>query len=156
MSDNKKVNIDHAGTKEYREMLEQIQKDGICPFCVDFCEGKSPTYHPNPILVETNWWVITENVRKYKGVVHQFLLVPKVHVTKPWELADEVWSDLKLILEKISKLKNLSAGSFVMRFGDTDFTGGTVTHLHAQIVVGVSRKESSEPLLVYCGYQKPE
>ena len=154
--DGRQVNVDHAHTSEYREMLERIERDGVCPFCVDFCQGKPPTYHPNQTLIETKWWVVTENVRKYEGVTHQLLFVPKIHVIEPWQLPEDAWAELQYVTREVAQMENLPAGAFMMRFGDTDFTGGSVTHLHAQLVVGVSRKESAEPLLVYCGYKKTE
>lgn len=39
-----------------------------------------------------------------------------------------------------------------MRFGDTDYTGGTVEHLHAQLVSGGKRGKDKEPLITYLGY----
>jgi len=150
------VNPAHAHTEEYRQMLERIISDGVCPFCIDFCEGKKPTYHPNPILIETDWWVVTENVRKYDGVVEQLLFVPKMHVLEPWNLSTETWVNLQKVQRAICEMRKIPAGAFVMRFGDTDFTGGSVTHLHAQLIVGVSRKEGTEALMAYIGYKKPK
>ncbi|MDP3957865.1 MAG: hypothetical protein Q8Q36_00160 [bacterium] len=151
------VNTAHAvGSPEYLEMLERIERDKVCPFCVDFCQDKPPTYHPNQILLGTKWWVATPSVRKYKGAVKQFLFVPKTHVLEPWQLPEEAWANLQFVIREVTKMENMPAAAFLMRFGDTDYTGASVVHLHANLIMGVSREEGTEPLLAYIGYQKPE
>ncbi|MEK7662280.1 MAG: hypothetical protein AAB355_02175 [Patescibacteria group bacterium] len=148
------VNVVHAHTERYRQMLEDIARDGVCPFCVDFCRGNPPKYHPHPKIIETECWVVTKNVQPIEGSVYHLLLVAKDHVTNPWSLQKDAWADLQEVLAELHAKHGINHGALLHRFGDTNSTGGSVTHLHAQLIVGVSRKENTEPLLVYCGYKK--
>lgn len=153
MPKDSQVNIHHAGTSAYREMLERIIKDGVCPFCKDFCEGKSPIYHPNPILIDRKYWAVTENVRPYEGALLHLLLVAKMHVLYPWQIPQEAWEELQEVLGELANRYSLASGTLFMRFGDTEFTGASVTHFHAQLIVGVSRKAGTDLILAPCGYQ---
>ena len=56
----------------------------------------------------------------------------------------------------IREKENFLGGTIVMRWGDTERTGATVTHLHAQLVVGASREEGGKPILTALGYQVPK
>jgi hypothetical protein len=40
----------------------------------------------------------------------------------------------------------------MMRFGDTDYTSGTVEHLHAQLVSGGKRGKNKEKISTHIGY----
>lgn len=149
------VNIAHAVTEDYRKTLEQIIRDGVCPFCVDFCQGNKPKYHPNPIIIETDWWAVTENMRPYPGSSLHLLLVYKKHVLYPWEIDQKAWNDLRNVMQKLATDYSLTHGTLFQRFGDTEFTGASVTHFHGQLIVGTSRNEGTDPLVVYCGYKIP-
>jgi diadenosine tetraphosphate (Ap4A) HIT family hydrolase len=131
--------------------MEQIIKDGVCPFCREHFEQ----YHTKPILAEDAHWVLTENFAPYEGSTHHFLLVAKVHVTGFWELSPEAQVAFFAMLEQARQRADTPGGTVLMRWGDTDFTGASVRHLHAQMVFGVTRSESSGPILTSLGYKKP-
>lgn len=134
--------------------MERIEKDGICPFCVDFCQGEKPQYHTKPIIKETRWWVLTQNFHPYEGSVHHFLLVCKRHITKLREL--NVWEifDAFSIFKWAEKEYRIQGGVILLRFGDPEHTGASVQHLHFQLVVGDSRKNGGPVILTSLGYQK--
>jgi diadenosine tetraphosphate (Ap4A) HIT family hydrolase len=144
------VNLDHAREDHQRDTMKRIIKDGVCPFCRENFEQ----YHTKPILFETEHWLVTENFAPYDGTEQHLLLVPREHCAVPDELSREAWGDLQDVLARIRREMSVPGGAFLMRFGDTEYTGGTVTHLHAQVIVGASRKEGGEPLLTTLGYKK--
>ena len=145
----KEVNMRHVRTEEQRRLYEKIKMAGICPFCVDFCNGNSPTYHPNPILKETVWWVLTENMEPHEGARFDFLLVYKKHVFSP-PLPKEAWVDLGILIEWTIKEYDIPGGGFYFRFGDTDYTGASVLHFHANIIFGGAKE--GDRLRVKLGY----
>src|SRR3989344_8106754 len=121
------VNLRHARTKKQRRIMEQIKRDGACPFCHDFC-GKiivGSRYHTKPIIRETKWWAVTENFEPYEGTTCHLLIVYKFHVIGPEQIDPRSWEGLGKILRWIIAHFNLPAGGFFFRFGDTDYTGAS-------------------------------
>lgn len=129
-----KINIHNARVEEQRMVMEQIQKDGVCPFCREHFE----TYHSKPILFETSHWLVTENAWPYENTQKHFLFVSQKHVTTPTALEKDAWEDLNKCVEQLEKEHEVTHGTLLMRFGGSETTGATVDHLHAQLVVAQS------------------
>lgn len=149
------VNMRHVRTEEQRKLYEKIQMANVCSFCEDFCHGKPPVFHPNPIIRELKYWALTECFPKLEGVKEHFLVVSKFldkedrHPLLP-SLPADAWIEFGELLEwTIDKFK-LKGGAFFFRFGDTDVTGASISHLHGQIVFGGSTK--GKRLRVKLGY----
>lgn len=143
------VNLRHVRTEEQKTLYERIKEAGMCSFCEDFCCGKPPTFHPKPVIKETAWWALTENMEPYAGAKLHFLIVCKHHVFGP-PLPPEAWAELGELVEWVVKEYELPAGGFYFRFGDTDYTGASVSHFHANIIFGGEKK--GERLRVKLGY----
>ena len=147
------VNVAHA--REKRPVYEQIVRDKVCPFCVDFASKTTvPKYHTKPILFHGTHWVVTENFNAYAGTQHHFLLVHRKHIVSFSELKTPALTELVQITKKLEKKFSLPAGVLLVRFGDTHYTGGSVNHFHLHFVLGVKKKgKNSEPLLLFAGYK---
>ncbi|MCK9345192.1 MAG: hypothetical protein M0P64_03700 [Candidatus Pacebacteria bacterium] len=146
------VNISHA--REKKDVYEKIIKDEACPFCVDFSKKReSFVYHNKPALVQGKHWVVTENFNPYKGAKHHLMFVHRRHIVSFTELTPAALKEFLDITKKLEKDLSLPAGVFLFRFGDTDYTGGSVSHLHAHYVLGTKKRKDSEPLLLYAGYK---
>lgn len=148
--DTKHVNMAHARVEHQRQVMEQIKKDDACPFC----RKNLMQYHTKPILYESKHWILTENFAPYEGTKHHYLLIAQKHCEGFWELSNEAKIDLFDILDQVRQANDMQGGTILMRWGDTEYTGATVTHLHAQLIVGVSRKEGDEKILTSLGYKK--
>ncbi|EKE18733.1 MAG: hypothetical protein ACD_9C00254G0016 [uncultured bacterium] len=152
MSEEKKsfVNIKHARTQEQIDVMKQIEKDGVCPFCMEHFLK----YHPKPIISENENWIVTENMSPYEGTTYHFLFVCKRHFTMPSEMTNEEKKSMfDLISEMINK-NNILGGSILIRFGDMRFTGGSVDHFHAHLIIGDTNNKEREKLKVKVGYKK--
>jgi ATP adenylyltransferase len=148
MAKKKFVDLDGAGErKEYANVLKKIKKDGVCPFCPENFK-----YHTRPILKNGTHWFITENFAPYTGTKHHFLLLHKKHIESTSEISTNSWNDLLLLIKWAIKKYKLPAGSFFMRFGDTRYTGGSVSHLHAQLFVGSPRTKKTYPIAPPLGF----
>lgn len=148
-----KAGLDHgnARTKEQRELMSQIEVDGVCPFCQEHFRK----YHPKPIIKETDSWFFTENMSPYVGTTKHFILVYKPsHVISPTEITKESRSELFELIDWAIQEYDISGGSFFMRFGEGGYNGSSVEHLHAQLIVGVKKSEDTEGLKVKLGYKK--
>jgi ATP adenylyltransferase len=144
------VNLKHARTKEQIDVMTQIEKDGVCPFCMEHFLK----YHPNPILDENENWIATKNMSPYEGSVFHFLFVCKRHFTMPKDMTDKEKKSLFNLISSTIGKNNILGGSILIRFGDTRFTGASVDHFHAHLVVGDANDEERESLKTKIGYKK--
>lgn len=127
---NKNINLQNARRKKQREVMEQIKNDGVCPFCVEHLEK----YHTEPILEKREGWIVTNNAYPYEGSSTHLLFIHQKHITHASEITKEEWGELHALVEKYVKKFELAGATLLMRFGNTNCTGGTVEHLHAQVV----------------------
>ncbi|MBX9906694.1 HIT domain-containing protein [Patescibacteria group bacterium] len=150
MPHESKVGLNHrnARTEEQKALMAKIEADGVCPFCAEHFKK----YHPKPILRETDYWFVTTNMSPYEGTQHHFLLVYKpFHATLPEQVVREAQTDLFASIEWIMKTHHIMGGSFFMRFGDMKYTGSSVEHLHAHLIVGDVDAPDHQPVKVRLG-----
>lgn len=161
MSEEKKYNekekkgyldFNHARTKKQIEVMNKIVEDGVCPFC------HFPKYHIKPILKETAWWYVSENMAPYEGTKIHLMFVYKEHATLASEIKPEATKDLFELIGWAEKEYKLEGGAFFVRFGKSEYTGGSVDHFHVQLLQGNAKgtDENCEKLKVKLGYKKPQ
>lgn len=137
-----KVNPRNARRKKYKGIINEILSEGVCPFCPETFK-----WHTKPILKYNGPWFVTENFNPYKNSKFHFLIISKKHKEKLSELTMRDWkSILELIGWTLKKFK-IKGGGITMRFGDTLYTGATVKHLHAHLIVPVVK--NGKPFPVY-------
>ncbi len=122
--------------------MEEILNDGVCPFCPEWLDW----YHDNPIVLETDHWVITKNDNPYTGTVHDILLIPIRHVEHFARLTLAEQQDFGNAVNAAIAKFGLEYGALGMRFGDMSRTGGSVAHLHAHIKVGDVDNPDHQPV----------
>ena len=142
------VNLAHARTPFQSTIMKRIVRDKVCPFCMEHFLK----YHTKPIIKEGKYWVLTENFEPYKGSKHHLLAVTKKHVQHFDKLSPEAQAEVFKLFGDEARKRGIKGGALFMRFGDTEYTGGTVEHLHAQLVSGGKRGKGKEPLITYLGY----
>lgn len=129
--DGKKV-VDPRFAKggHYKKVIHEIQGEGVCPFCPDTFK-----WHTKPILKREGGWLITENFNPYKNARYHFIIVKELHKEQFEDLAPRDWRAVSsLAIWAIKKFK-IKGGGFTMRFGETAFTGATVCHIHAHLIM---------------------
>lgn len=144
------LNHDNARTEEQKKLMAQIESDGVCPFCKEHFTK----YHPKPIIKETDYWFLTQNMSPYEGTSEHFLFVYKpTHINTLSEVTKEAAADLFILLAWTTETYHIIGGSFFMRFGDMRWNGSSVEHLHAQLIVGKEKDETAEALRVKLGWK---
>lgn len=144
-------NFEHARTKEQIEVMKKAQQNGGCPFCWAVLEN----HHPKPIIKKGKWWWVSENGWPYEGTKLHLMFFYKDHISKISEINPDAFEELQELLTWIEKKYKIKGGGFFIRFGETERTGSSVQHLHAQLVIGNSKKDNkSEALRVKLGYKK--
>ncbi|MCW9054840.1 MAG: hypothetical protein OQJ98_02580 [Candidatus Pacebacteria bacterium] len=144
------LNFKHTRGDAQQKQMEQIAQDGVCPFCREHFEK----YHNSPIEEEGEWWVVTKNDYPYDGTSAHYLLVYKLHATNVTEVDQEAWVEFGRFVSMLNEKHAPNGGAVFMRFGDMDYTGSSVAHLHAQFLVGGPHSEDAEKLRVKLGYKK--
>ncbi len=144
------LNHDNARTDEQKALMAQIEADGICPFCAEHFKK----YHPKPIIIETDYWFVTENMSPYEGTSHHYIFVYKpAHISRPNDILPEAAHDLFALVSEVTERNHIEGGSFFMRFGNMEWNGSSVEHLHAQLIVGKKKDDTAEALRVKLGWK---
>ncbi len=123
------VDTNNSRAGQYRNVIADIAKKGVCPFCPD----QLKQFHKNPILTR-KYWIVTDNMYPYHPVLQHLLLIHRKHIKHASEISVGAWQELSKIIKEVSEKRDISGGTFILRFGDTHFTGSSVSHLHAHLI----------------------
>jgi ATP adenylyltransferase len=147
---NQHVDLDNAREDEQRAVMRDIIAADHCPFCLENLQK----YHTPPILKETKHWLLTSNRWPYENTRHHLLGILKIHKENLTELTSEEGSELIEVLKFAQEYTQAPGGGFAMRFGDTDYSAGTVSHLHFQFIVPEIDAPEFKPVRVKLGKDK--
>ncbi len=141
MKKKKVVDPRYARKGEYKDVIETIDKGGKCPFCPDNFK-----YHKHPVLKRHGNWFITKISWPYENHKFHFIIVREKHGENISELtANDMNAILLLVKWAVNKFK-IKGGAIAMRFGETSYTGATVCHLHAHLIVPKKWKTVNFPI----------
>jgi ATP adenylyltransferase len=118
---------------------------GLCIFCPEHLRA-DPSQR---VAHESGHWIVTPNQYPYAGVLHHFLLVPKVHVTDVLDLSPAAFADMQRALSWVRKTYGLTYWSFGSRNGDFRYTGATIAHVHIHVLVGDPAQHDESPVILY-------
>lgn len=151
MSNNKNafINLNNARETEQIKVMQKIADQAHCPFCSENLR----LYHRQPILKEGEYWLATKNQWPYPHTKHHLLLIYKAHATKLADLHPAAGAELFTLIQELEQEFAFEGGGLALRFGDTDFSAGTVNHLHVQLIVPDALAEDFEPVRVKLGLQ---
>jgi len=115
-----------------RKVMEEIQRQGHCPFCRENLEK----YHKNPILKEGKYWLLTENQWPYEKVKHQLLAIYTTHIEHLKDIDPEAGRELFEMFAEESRKRGLEGGGVAIRFGTSEHGnyGSSVAHIHAHLI----------------------
>jgi len=149
---NKLLNLKHARHPEQTKKMKELSRKGLCPFCPEQLEK----YHNTPIIKKGKFWTLTFNDYPYDGTEKHFLIISNRHLTHLKDISEEAAKELIKINSDLTKKEKISGGTFFMRFGDTNLTGATISHLHAHLIIGEKNRkgEKKEQLRIMAGYKK--
>lgn len=139
-------NTIHRPDGTYGNVINQIKKDGVCPFCSEYLAA----YHKNPIDAMGECWLVTDNAYPYEGAAHHLLFIHKKHIENFSELSSDAWLELQGLISQSLATKSIKGAALLFRFGDTNYTGASVRHLHAMVVSGKG-EAGAAPVLARVG-----
>ena len=124
--------MDNNRTVEQLTEMQRLEAAGICLFCPGALRG----HDRQRVKFETEHWAVTPNEYPYKGTKLHLLVVPHKHASDMLDLDDEslgdFWNALKMIRERF----DLTHYGLGIRNGNCSFTGATISHVHAHVLVG--------------------
>ena len=123
------VNEQNSKRGHYAEVIKDIAEKNVCPFCPE----QLLNFHKKPIR-KYGHWIVTDNMYPYKPVKHHALFIHEQHIEHVSDMSPEAWQELKEIVDQETTSRGIVGGAVMMRFGDTRFTGASVSHLHAHLV----------------------
>lgn len=123
------VNIKNARKGEYKRVIEKIAKTGKCPFCKENFK-----YHKKPIYKRKGDWFLTNNTWPYKNTKVHLIILGNKHKENFSELTKSDFESVAFLANWAVKKWKIKGGGFAMRFGDTNYTGASVSHIHFHII----------------------
>jgi len=124
--------FENARTDEQRAEMAKLDAAGICLFCPEYLARQEE----QRIVLSTRHWTVTPNRFPYTGTSLHMLLIPDQHAPGLLELSDEVRADFWVALAAVAEASELRYYGLGVRNGDCRFTGATVEHVHAHVLVG--------------------
>ncbi|MBP9819245.1 HIT family protein [Candidatus Woesebacteria bacterium] len=124
------VDIDNSRVEAQRVEMQKIIAADHCPFCPENLKA----YHKEPILREGVHWIVTKNQWPYDHTKVHLLLIARKHATRLEELDPAAGAELLELAQWAVKEYSIVGGGLVLRFGDMNYSAGTVAHLHAQLL----------------------
>jgi ATP adenylyltransferase len=136
------VDLDNSREDDQRAVMAGIVEAEHCPFCLENLRK----YHKQPIVRETEYWLLTPNQWPYNHTKIHLLAIYKTHAERLSDLPPEAGADLLALMQWAEKEYNVPGGGWAMRFGDTNYSAGTVLHIHAQFLVPDLESPGYEPV----------
>lgn len=148
--ENNMLNMHNARTERQLAKMIECQELGICPFCSE----NFSKYHDAPILKEGKFWFLTENDDPYPGSTRHIMAINKRHILSILDLGPGEGDELIYLFKwALTEELRTPGATFWVRFGDMEYTGASVDHLHAHLAVGLKRSENTEPLRAKIGWK---
>ncbi len=134
--------FENARTSEQLDEMRRLDAAGVCLFCPE----ELARHARQQILFRTRHWIATPNEYPYAGTRLHLLLVPDQHAASLLELSEEVRHDFWLALAAVVDKHQLSHYGLGVRNGDCRFTGATIVHVHAHLLVGDAQADDPLPV----------
>ncbi len=143
-------NAEIVKRSDYVNTLNTIVAAGFCPFC----EEHLFKHHRQPLIYKSKHWIVTENSWPYKGSKFHFIFISRLHIEKTENIPLVVWTDFRKLYKRIILKYDIKGATLMIRSGDTKFTGASVNHLHAHLIVGNPRTKKSKLIKALVAFKK--
>ena len=103
-------------------------------------------------MKEGIFWILTENQWPYENSKIHFLAIYKDHARDLVDISYEAGAELLELFQWVSLNYSVPGGAMVMRFGDMDYSAGTVGHVHAHFLQPDTQSATYKPLQFQIGH----
>lgn len=129
-------------TKPHLDLDNARYPDQIATMQASLDAGESPflpanlaKYHHHPVIKQGKYWYITKNQWPYDHTREHYLIIANQYWTKLEQITPEAGAEALLLAEWLKKHLNVPGGALCIRFGNTDYSGATIDHLHWQFII---------------------
>src|SRR5680860_262163 len=143
MTSKKLCNLNHIRGANQKKNMEKALKAKECIFC----PKNIAKYHTSPIERKGQFWLITKNDYPYDGSELHYLFIYNQHIDSLSKIKPEAMTELIGHLKWLEKKFKIKGGAVLIRFGDSDRTSASITHLHGHFIVGGKRKKGKESMM---------
>ena len=126
---NPHINRDNVRVERQGEVMDEIERAGICPFCPEYLNE----YHKEEILRKGAHWLITRNQWPYENTSLHLLAIATYHAETIADLKKGSFDELQDHMAWAEKEFDVTEGVIALRFGAS--SSATVHHLHAHLIV---------------------
>jgi diadenosine tetraphosphate (Ap4A) HIT family hydrolase len=133
---------DNYRTEEQLAQMRRLEAAGICLFCPDSLREHAR----QRVIHETAHWAVTPNAFPYAGTRLHLLVVPRRHVNDMLDLDDAALAGFWAALRWAREEYGLGSYGLGVRNGNCSFTGATIAHVHAHVLVGDPDAEPEVPV----------
>ena len=123
---------DNYRTQEQLAEMRRLEAAGTCLFC----PASLREHARHEVVIQTRHWAVTPNAFPYQGTKLHLLVVPHRHVNDMLDLDDDSLADFWTALRLVRERYDLGHYGLGVRNGNCSFTGATIAHVHAHVLVG--------------------
>ncbi len=133
------LDLENARYSDQAQIMQNWLDAGASPFLPENIDQTA-----QPIIKQGEHWYIIANRWPYQNTRHHYLIISNQYWTSPDQITPPAQLEL---FEMFAWLRHHLAtflgpraagspgGALALRFGDTNYSGGTVDHLHWQYIV---------------------
>ncbi len=150
---NKKTNhldLDNARWPEQKAKMLECLQAGTPPLLPENIVKDGVQF----IIKQGKYWYITKNRWPYDHTKQHYLIVANQYWTKLADIVPEAGDELITLVNWLSKELQVPGGALCLRFGDTNYSGGTIDHLHWQFIVPDIQDPDYSPVRFVIGKKK--
>jgi len=126
-----KLDLDNARWPEQKATMQACLDAGESPFLLD----NLTKYHHQPVIKTGKYWYITPNQWPYDHTHQHYLIIATQYWTRLDQITPEAGAELVTLAAWLRAELDCPGGALCIRFGDTDYSGATIDHLHWQFIV---------------------
>lgn len=131
MQANFHLDLDNARFSEQKKVMAKIIALGKLPFL----QKNITRFHPHPIEREGKYWYVTKNAWPYAHTKHHYLIIAQEYWTSLEQIKPQAMSELMQHACYLRTKCHAPGGALALRFGNSNYSGATIDHLHWQFIV---------------------
>lgn len=129
----KYIDPNNIRSQEQLDIMLNLESQNLDPL--------DPEIINQEIILYSKYWYVSLNKFPYEGVQYQFLIAAIEPIYKIEDMPKEMLIDLKDMWLKLINNYKIPGGALCFRFGNTTYSGATLTRLHCHLI---SPKEGSK------------
>lgn len=125
------LDLDNSRYPDQKAKMEAYLQTGVSPFLPENIvkDGQQT------ILKKGDFWYITKNRWPYAHTKYHYLIIANQYWTSLDQITPAAAVEVISLTRWLCQHFHVSGGAICLRFGDTNYSGGTVDHLHWQFIV---------------------